>query len=42
MWEEYKYLFVFKLYHLNEQATNSKVAMASSGAERGDRLKPVC
>lgn len=41
MWEVYKRLLAFKLYHLNEQAIDSKVATASSGVETGDRLKPV-
>jgi len=41
VWEGYRCLFVFKLCHLNEQATDSKVGMASSGTEKGDRLKPV-
>lgn len=41
MWEEYKCLFVFKLYNFNEQTTDSKVVTASPGAETGDRLKPV-
>lgn len=33
--------FCIKLYHFNEQAIDSKVATASSGAEIGDKLNPV-